>query len=520
MLHQVKPVAGKSSVEEESVSAGEEKSAVASRMVASAANRFSKVFIHSAWLILMLTGVLKLMSAPQNLDYLAAPAPVFPELTWRQLLFITGVLELTCAIYVLRHLTKRASLFLILWLSSILLLFKISLFMISYTGPCNCMGFIGDWLGLSQAALDQIGWAILSFLIAGSTMSLLSVFRPARAGAILIIALSLGASELRAYDFKISGEQQAILMLGSKTALVQSVTFTVARISTNWSILNAYPESAAKQYIAAVGGRAYSIVLNSVDGSTSGGNFESPRELLDASPTFARVLFTAFLTTKDSPAPLTNSPVPFLFPRHPALYSYVWRVDWSERDPGLPERITFELNDELFRRIPRDAVYYYYPNRREAARLLKGFKNTQTGGAEYSTSDWKTFEDAFFPSITTLKSMQFEERTNHSYQSIHLVKVKSIERPDGYQLVPPLAPNSYVQHVLGKTNYLYQTTTGQWLSDAEAQRIGRARLIRPDTPLPSKNAPTVARFIIFLLLMTPIVFWFVNKKRRGTTPPT
>lgn len=476
----------------------------------------SGLFVFSALAIFLLSGVFKVLSVLGKSDYLVEPAPLFPELSWRELLVVATVVELACVTYILKHGRKIHSAFAILWLSTLLMLFRTALHAIGYKSPCHCLGYLGDWLGLSPAVLDTFLWGFLVFFFFGS---LAYVLRWRIAGArqvatVLLTALALlwRTPASQALDFKAIGEQQAIAMVGSRTALVQTASFTIARVGRDWSIVNEYTNTGTKQYAAVVEGIPYTVTWNAVDGSTAGLALEDLRFLLEGLPEFGRVLFAAFLAPKAEQALLTNAPVPFLFPRHPALLAYDWKVDWSPSPPSLPGSIRFEINDRLFKRIPREDVVYFYGEPKGKERL-KRFRATQGRGAEYSVLEWTDFAGAAFPARASLRSDQFDEKQD--YQRIHFFKVASLEVPNGYRLLPPLAPNSYVQHVVDHKTYLYLAADGRWLKPEEVQKIGRVMPKAPARPSAlATSMPVAARFLIFLLITMPIGFWLASKLRR------
>lgn len=494
------------------------------------ANRPVALFANAACVLLLVSGLFKLLTVPRTMEYLAAHAPIFTELTWRQLLFLTGALETGCAAFVCSHPMKRVSFLLILWLSAIIVLFKSSLVVIGYKGPCHCMGFLGDWLGLDEQTLSRFAWGSLCFLLLGSVLSLLSISKRqklkndvsnAPLGAIVIIVLCLfGTFDGRAVDFKVSGEQQAMAVLEGRTSAVQNVSFTIVKIGTNWSIVNGYPEAGTKQYFAFIDGVPYTTTLVTIDGGTAGLVMEKLDILLDAAPAFARFGLSAFLGSQEFG---TNLPVPFLPPRHPALHFYARSVDIPDPPSPFPKAIKFAVNKELFEKVSADSLYYFYgydkPGRKTAKQLYRAFQETQNDGAEYQVQKWTNFEGNLFPATAILKSTEYDEKAG-KFQRIYTFTVSAIEHPGDYRLLPPLAPNSWVQEVIGGTNYTYLSAAGQWLPKDEVIKVGTVKDTSPRPPPYVSGIPGTVRFLTLFLVILPICIWtigrFKGRKRTQT----
>lgn len=488
------------------------------------------VFLNAAVALWGLTGVFKVWTVVQELPYLSHSAPILPEFTWRQLLLGGAVLEIGCAAYILRHrASQKAGLHATLWLALTLCIFRATLRLIGYTGPCNCLGYIGDGLGLSQQAASAIAWGILLFLLAGSVICLYSLTSSTAISASKALrtaaALSwLGAaSELQSSkspDFKISGHQQLLVIEGTHTSIVQASDFTVARKGNNWFIENTYTNAGSRSYIAFVDGRPYQATWNLVDGDSAGLVLESMTSMLDGAPEFPRVLFTAFLLTPQEIDAAANCPVAFLFPRHPALHCYVWNPFWSSMRPFLPERITFQLDSGLLRRVSDDVVEYFYGAGKKGSRLIREFEKTQKAGALYSVVEWTNFASSSFPLLARLRHVHFDG--TKVLERIHLIETAHIEPVNSYSLLPPLSPNAWVQHLFRGTNYFYQTDTGRWLSDQEVTKVGRVKRRAGRPPEYALHGPLYARIAICLLVVYPMVVLLIrrlvaSKKRSRAT---
>jgi hypothetical protein len=397
------------------------------------------------------------------------------------------------------------------------------------------MGNLTDMLHLSLKAVGNIIKGLAAYPLAGSYILLIpwrcAARLPAMSAAMTRLAcllsaagfISLGASALTANDFKASGEVQSIVIVNSQTTLVQTVTFTVARIGTNWSILNGYSGVNIQSYNAMVDGTAYLANLNTTDDSTSGLVFGKPEFQLEGAPAFARCVFGTFLVSQELRHHLTNVPVPFLEPRDPAFYAYDWDVQWSKEPPGLAAHILFTLNKDWPQSKDQSGIDYFYgrgfrKSGKSPARLVKDFKRAQSEmPPEYRVHAWTNFGGRSYPAVASFSFLALEE-TLGVFKNVALVRLSSIEPPGDYPLLPPLTPDSTVCHVIGNTSYTYKTASGKWLTRDEAQRVGIPRAIET-TPEPRLTIASIVRYLVLLLLALlaiPTVFWLSKMLRRRT----
>src|SRR6266850_3947712 len=132
-----------------------------------------RAFVCSAQAILIIAALLKLASVFTRRSYLDAPAPLFTSLSWREMLLIATLLEATTVVFVFCNRNGRFALLSILWLSTTFAVFRGALWLIGYHGPCNCLGYLGEWLSISKSVLDGISVATLFYLLCGSAFFLL-----------------------------------------------------------------------------------------------------------------------------------------------------------------------------------------------------------------------------------------------------------------------------------------------------------------------------------------------------------
>jgi hypothetical protein len=213
---------------------------------------------------------------------------------------------------------------------------------------------------------------------------------------------------------------QSIVIVNSQTTLVQTATFTVARIGTNWSILNGYSAANVQSYNAMVDGTAYLVNLNTTDDSTSGLVFGKPEIQHEGAPTFQRCVYTAFLVSQELRHQVTNLPVPFLRPRDPALYAYDWDVQWSEEPPGVAAQIRFTLHKDWPQSKDQSAIDYFYSRTfsksgKSPNRLVKDLKRAQSEvPPEYRVHAWTNLGGYSYPAVATFTCLQLEETSMYS----------------------------------------------------------------------------------------------------------
>ena len=98
--------------------------------------------------------------------------------------------------------------------------------------------------------------------------------------AIALAIATCAAQQLPAADFVVSGEQAVQVVQNSVTSTVQTATFIVTRVGSNWSIINDYTNSGAREYIALVDGRSYSATWDIAGTGSSGPVVDRPADRL------------------------------------------------------------------------------------------------------------------------------------------------------------------------------------------------------------------------------------------------
>jgi hypothetical protein len=129
--------------------------------------------------VLLLTGVSKLIDGAGNNPLLLDLDPVIPFLTTRQLMLVVGCIEVVLAVYIFRsHLISNRSMA-VLWFVCMVSAYKICAYCMHARRPCSCLGFVGRAMKLSTIQMDRLTWLILAVLAILAVPGILaSVKRP------------------------------------------------------------------------------------------------------------------------------------------------------------------------------------------------------------------------------------------------------------------------------------------------------------------------------------------------------
>ena len=104
--------------------------------------------------VLALTAIFKLLSVLSESQVLSAPYPFLPFISTRVALFIIALFELSFAYLICRWRSNVLGVFIAAWVGGVFFAFQALQHFMSIPEPCNCLGFVGDWLGLSHSAVN------------------------------------------------------------------------------------------------------------------------------------------------------------------------------------------------------------------------------------------------------------------------------------------------------------------------------------------------------------------------------
>lgn len=136
--------------------------------------RVRTLYLYSCAIILLLTGIIKLLSIAQTRSFLDLEDPVFSFLTERQLLSAVAVMEISIAGAVFAKRADDISSALVAFQGLSFLGYRIALNIMDYHRPCQCLGGLLDQFGLTVKQLTLISDTLFLYLLIGSVFLFLS----------------------------------------------------------------------------------------------------------------------------------------------------------------------------------------------------------------------------------------------------------------------------------------------------------------------------------------------------------
>ncbi len=140
--------------------------------------RWAGLFIISAAILLLITGMAKIISALGKSEVLGKPDPIL-GMHYNYLLLSVGLIELGVAVFCLTTASQKMALGFVAVLSINFLSYRVGLWLIHWRGYCPCMGTLPQAIHLSREQADLFGQIIFIYLISGSffllTRSLLAI---------------------------------------------------------------------------------------------------------------------------------------------------------------------------------------------------------------------------------------------------------------------------------------------------------------------------------------------------------
>ncbi len=131
------------------------------------AGRFNRLFTWSAIGILIVTGIAKLVSAFGSVELLKSVDPIL-GLSNRTLLLLVGTGELIVAALIARLRGPRVKLGLLAWLSLQFVVYHAAMQRVDGFHTCPCLGYIYNWTGITNEAVNTITQALAWYLLIGA----------------------------------------------------------------------------------------------------------------------------------------------------------------------------------------------------------------------------------------------------------------------------------------------------------------------------------------------------------------
>jgi hypothetical protein len=148
----------------------------------------NRLFILTSGTLLAVTGMAKLVSITGTQMILLQPDPLI-GISFRHLLLSVGILELIIASLCLLFTRKvTVNLVLIGWLSTSFLIYRTGLWAINWQRPCHCLGNLTDAVHISPQTADTGIKVLLGYLLCGSYLSLLWLWKQKRSASATVIS--------------------------------------------------------------------------------------------------------------------------------------------------------------------------------------------------------------------------------------------------------------------------------------------------------------------------------------------
>lgn len=127
-------------------------------------------FIFSASILLALSAIAKLVSACGAAAILERHEPLF-GLSYRLLFIAAGSLEFAMAVFCFLAKSTFMRVGIIVWLSTIILIYRLSMPVVGYHQACPCLGNVTEMLHVSAHAANIVMKFVLAYLLSGSYLS-------------------------------------------------------------------------------------------------------------------------------------------------------------------------------------------------------------------------------------------------------------------------------------------------------------------------------------------------------------
>ena len=130
--------------------------------------KWTERFLLSASVLLLGTGMAKIISAFGSNAILSKPDPIF-EIRYQKLFWIAGGLELAVSGILVCFDKKPAQIVTLLVITLNFLAYRVALWSINWKGYCPCLGQLTEALHISPALADKIAIAILAYFLMGTS---------------------------------------------------------------------------------------------------------------------------------------------------------------------------------------------------------------------------------------------------------------------------------------------------------------------------------------------------------------
>jgi hypothetical protein len=139
-------------------------------------NRKGNFFLYSGGVLLLITGLAKVISGVGSARILAEDDPI-TAIPFRYLFLGCGALELVIAMICFFGKRSELGTGLVAWLATDFVLYRVGLLWIGYHKPCSCLGNLTDALHIPPDTADAVMKGVLGYLLVGSYATLIWLAR-------------------------------------------------------------------------------------------------------------------------------------------------------------------------------------------------------------------------------------------------------------------------------------------------------------------------------------------------------
>jgi hypothetical protein len=120
-------------------------------------------YVKTAVWVIVISGLAKLIAASLENLLLTKHDPVFDFLSYRQVALVVGMVEVAAAFFIIQR--RHLAMHVLCWLSTMFLLYRIGLWGVGSKEPCQCLGNLLGWAGISNSVERGLTTLLFVFLL-------------------------------------------------------------------------------------------------------------------------------------------------------------------------------------------------------------------------------------------------------------------------------------------------------------------------------------------------------------------
>lgn len=128
------------------------------------------LFLRICALLLFATSVAKLVAVMTGGRHLDVPDPFLSFVTERWVLLAGAALEAMVVTRIVSDITILRKLRWVLWLCVLFSVFRMGRWLSPQRAPCSCLGYVGDFVGITKETADHVALGLLVFMTIGAAV--------------------------------------------------------------------------------------------------------------------------------------------------------------------------------------------------------------------------------------------------------------------------------------------------------------------------------------------------------------